>query len=58
MLFSGIANGNGLSGSSVEVDSILLIKNEQERALEKFGSHLTLKHNCKSKTLPAVLGVT
>lgn len=33
--FNGLAYGNGLSGSMVDTDSLLTIKNEQERPLEK-----------------------
>jgi hypothetical protein len=33
--FNGLAYGNGLNGSIVDTDSLLTIKNEQERPLEK-----------------------
>jgi len=33
--FSGIAHGQGLSAASIDVDNALLLKTEQERALEK-----------------------
>jgi hypothetical protein len=35
MNFSGMANGSGLNGSMVDVDSILNLKKENERPLEK-----------------------
>ena len=35
ILFSGIANGNGLNSSSVDYESILFFKSDQERAFEK-----------------------
>ena len=35
VLFNGLTNGNGLNGSLVEFESLLTLKNEQERSLEK-----------------------
>lgn len=35
VMFSGLSNGRGLSGSLVDLDSELVIKTEQERSLEK-----------------------
>ena len=35
IMFSGITHGKGLNGTAVEIDSQLLIKNENERPLEK-----------------------
>lgn len=35
MTFNGLTNGNGLNGNVVDTESLLLIKSEQQRALEK-----------------------
>jgi len=35
VMFSGIAHGNGLSGSVIDMDSLLLINTQNERPLEK-----------------------
>ena len=35
MSFTGLANGTGLSGSAVDIDSMLNLKKEDERPLEK-----------------------
>jgi hypothetical protein len=35
VMFSGTSNGNGLSGSLVDIDSMLLLKTEGERPMEK-----------------------
>jgi hypothetical protein len=35
MMLNGTANGNGLNGHLIDYDSLLIIKNDQERPLEK-----------------------
>ena len=35
MVLNGMANGNGLSGNLIDYDSLLMIKTEQERPLER-----------------------